>query len=440
MLLKFLLSTFYGIFFFCFPLPAVKASATTGGDVNIFKSLNGIKIIHRKIDKLPIVSICIFAKGGVLFEKKENYGITSLMQSLLTKGTKNRSAEEIAAETESMGTAISAGADKDFATTSISSLKEHILKTAEILSDVIINPAFVESEIKKEKIMAMASLKARKDKIFTVADDISNLSFYGKHPYALPEIGTEEAVKKIKRKDLLDWHKKVYCAENIVISIAGDIDEKEASEVVEKYFKDIPSAKPLGQAETKVEIRKKDTAQKRNFKQAYIMFSYPAPKVGEEDYASLKLLVAALGGRMSGRLFRRLRENLSLAYEVNAFYPTRIDSGRFTFYIGLDKKNIKLARDEFKKIIEEIKTVLIPHQELEETKKYLKGVYMLQRQTVGKRAWYNGFWEIMGKGANYDQKYLTELMAVEAEEIKAAAVKHFSNNSEVIVEIIPKKP
>lgn len=413
-------------------------SLLSGGEVNKFITSNGITVLHREINNLPILSVYIFARGGNLYERKDNYGVTSLALSLITKGTKTRTAEQIAIESENIGTSISAGTDKDFATVGLSVLKEHLDKAIELLSDVVLNPVFPDAEIKKEKTMLLASIETRKDRIFTVADDLSNKTFYGSHPYAVPEIGTKETVRKIDRKKILDFYKDLFTAGNIIISIAGDLTLDEAKRIIERYFSSIAAGAAKTPISAKIKPTKKNVTKKYNFQQAYLMISFPAPSVGEDNYATLKVLNGVLGGRMSGRLFRNLREKLSLAYEVNAFYPTRAQNGKFTLYMGLDAKNIHVAKKELETIINDIKNNTIEETELAETKKYLKGIYSLQRQTVERKAWYNGFWEIMGMGYQYDNKYLETLMSVSAEDIKSAANKYFSDDTKLTVEILPK--
>lgn len=410
-----------------------------GGVVNKFQTSNKITVLHQEVKKLPIITITIFVYGGNIYENKRHYGITSLMASLITKGTKTRTAEQIAVESENIGTSISVGTDKDFATVGISVIKKHLPKAMELLSDVIINPTFPEKEFLKEKTMMLASIRSRKDRIFTVADDLTNQIFFSGHPYSVPEVGTESTVKKIKREDVVMWHKKLFTTQNILISVAGDITLQETTELIEKNFASLPDGPKVEPRKSEIKFRKREIAQKHDFKQAYLMLSYPACKVGEKDYAVLKVLVATLGGRMSGRLFKELREKLSLAYEVNAFYPTQLQYGKFTFYIGVDAKNLDIARDGIYSIINEIKKNGISEKELDETKNYLKGVYLLQRQTVEKKSWYNGFWEVMGLGWRYDERYLRELLSVSTEDLKSAANKYFSPDKEVLVKVIPKK-
>lgn len=409
--------------------------------MNTFKLENGLVVIHREIPRHPVVSVSVFARSGVIIEPQGKRGMTYLTQSLITKGTKTKSAGAIAADSEKIGAGISASSDKDYALVEMDAARQHAEAAAAILADVVINPVFPKAEFDKEKTAAIAAALSRKDRIFTVADDLSNEIFYGDaHPYSSPETGAQSSLSKISREDVVKWHASTYKADNVVISVAGDITLDEARRIITSNFLAMPSGGLLKVPKTiKLSPRKKNSAEaKHAFRQAFLMLSYPAPRVGEPGYAELKLIAGALGSRMSGRLFRELREKRSLAYEVNALYPTRFAESRFAFYIGLDAANIVLARKELGRIIAEVKETGLSDEELAETKRYLSGIWKLQRQTAAKRSFYDGFWTIMGKSPAYDEEYLSRIKSLDNKAVLEAARKFFDDAAAVEIKIMPK--
>lgn len=413
-------------------------AASHGGEVNTFQLNNGLKVIHRQIPGHPVVAISVFARSGALYEPKGKSGITYLTQSLVTKGTKNRTAAQIADDCEKIGISISASADKDYAMVDSASSSEDTAETAALMADVIINPIFPKEEFNKEKTAAIAAARSRKDRIFTVADDLSNEIFYGDvHPYSAPETGTEKSIVKISRGDVIKWHARTYTADNMVITVAGDISADDARAAMERSFGGAPSGKVMKPSKAAAAKKKSAASEKHDFRQAFLMLSYPAPRAGEAGYAELKLIAGALGSRMSGRLFRELREKLSLAYEVNALYPTSVSDAKFTFYIGLDAANVETARSQLRRIISEVKENGLFDDEIAETKRYLAGIWKLQRQTAARRAFYDGFWTIMGKDPSYDEKLPSDINALSKDSIQAAARKYFDEAGEVEIIITP---
>ncbi len=408
---------------------------------------NGITFIHNYNPNQPIVSIVIFLKMGEIYEPKEYEGISELLQSVIIKGTKNRTAEQIAEEVESLGGTISADANEDFSTLSIAVGSRHFDKALEILSDVFKNPIFPKNEIEKEKINIIASILSRKDKIFDVAIDELLYNLYGKkHPYGRKPIKSIRIIKKITQKDLFYWWSKFYGIDrnknNIVIVISGDVEYNFAKETVLKYFSDIPKITLPDIVCYPVKIKNRYIKKKTHFKQGYLMYGYISPSLSRDtlsNYLPLKLINAYLGGGMSGKLFEHLREQHSLCYETNSFYPSRYLDSHFVIYLGLDYERVSIAKNEIEKILNQIVDGrLLTEEELKEVKKKIKGRYLLDHQTNSQQAWYLGFWEIIGLGCEYDQLYLKDLEKISLEEIRDIAKKVFSS-PRTVVELVPKR-
>ncbi|MFC1501202.1 M16 family metallopeptidase [Elusimicrobiota bacterium] len=410
-----------------------------GGNVNSFTLSNGIKVLHKLNTTNPLVSVQVFINCGSLGETPEQAGIAHFTQNMMLYGTKNRTAKQIAQDTEDIGTEITGEAHSDYSSLGISMISKNFDRAVEILSDIIKNPIFPSDEIEKERSNTLASIKARKDRIFSVADDLLNETMYGNHPYSWPGVGKKETVSKFSRENIVKWHKINYVSNNMFIVTAGSISKNDLKNSLEKYFSDIEKNDISSVSHNAPEKLLKEVKKENNkFKQAYLVIGYPAPESDCQDYATLKMLNSYLGGRMSGVLFTELRENLSLAYEVGCAYPTRKEQSKFFFYIGLDKKNIGLAKDRIFKILDNLKKDPIPKKELADTKNHIKGSYLIDHQTIGKQAWYLGWWEIMGKGFKYDEKYIDDLMSVSAKDIQKCVKKYFSDKY-VSVEIIPQK-
>jgi len=398
-----------------------------------------MRVIFKQDLRNPIATLQLFFSGGaVINETEKTAGLASFTHNLLLKGTTSRNAERLADDIDSMGASISADIDYDFADIGISAMNTYFDKSAELLSEIVFHPAFDEKEVIKERGITLAGIKSRQDSIFNTASDRFNKLFYGTHPYSWDESGTMETVSKFKREDVVRWHKDHYSPGQMLLVIIGNIELAGAKITAEKYFGGVVDtqnlAAPLPQAT--VPSSKKEEIKSKKFQQAYLMLGYPAPKVGTDDYSTLKIINYLLGSRMSGRLFTELREKLSLGYEVNCFYPSRRQLSRFVIYLGLEKKNLGLAKKRTREILEDLKKNPVSEQELQDTRNYVSGMYLMDHQTISRQAWYLGWWEIMGMGYNYDEKYLGDLMKVSAADVQKAAQKHF-NDSYVEVEIVP---
>lgn len=400
---------------------------------------NGIILIHKQVKPLPIVGIKLFIRLGSINEPDDIAGITNLTQLLLIKGTKTRTAEQIALELESVGGSISSSSNEDFSEVSISITNKHFNKAMEIMADVLLNPVFPGQELAKEKMVTIAGIKSRKDHIFNVALDLLMKNLYGSHPYSRLTIGSEESVQKITRDDIVNWHKKYYGSPNLLIVVVGNVTLSETKKNIMKYFSQLPVVNPTAVSLPEINIKeRKSIVQKTKFEQAYLMCGFLAPEISNKDFISLKVLDAYLGGGMSSELFQRLREQAGIGYEVDSFYPSRKDKSRYVIYLGLDKTSIPLAKEKINSLITEIKTKHIDTKKLNEVKNYVKGIYLLDHQTASRQAWYFGWWEMLNKGYEYDNQYTTDIDKVTDEGILQAANKYLTDNC-VWVELQPEK-
>jgi predicted Zn-dependent peptidase len=415
---------------------------------NIRKEIlsNGTVFIHKHNPEIPIVSTIIFLKLGSIYDPPKLAGLGNLTQTVIIKGTKNRTASQIAQEIESLGGTISSSISSDYGELYCSVGKKNFEKSIEILSDIFKNPVFPKEEIEKEKTNIIATILSRKDNIHDVADDYLYSEMYRDHPYGRLDIGTVESVKKISRKDLISCWEKFYAVDeksnNLIFVVCGDIEYEVAKNVIEKYFSDLRKTTLPSVKFSTPEIKEKVVTKKQHFNQGYLEYGYLASSLSKENlkhYLATKILNSYLGGGMSGKLFQVLREENSLCYETNSIYPTKLLSGHFIIYLGLDADRLSLAKEKIDEIIAGLKSKkLFTQKDLEETKLKIKGRFLLDHQTSLRQGWYLGFWEIMGLGYDFDEKYIDSLYSISLDDINSVIDKIFSS-PKIVVEIIPEK-
>lgn len=413
------------------------ASMLTSG-VSRVKLDNGLVLIHKKTGPLPIISVNIFLMTGSTSDPQEKLGLMNLVQTLLTKGTRTRSSEQIAVEIESIGGSLGAGCSEDYSSVGLTITKKHLAKGMELLADVFFNPAFPEEELTKEKYMTDISIKTRHDRIFNVAFDLMMENLYGSHPYKNLVQGSTMTLQNITREDVVNRHRQTFGLPNVLITVSGNIGLSETKKLLKKYFSDIQSVSPPQPFYPAPEIKNTNPVQKKKFEQAYLMTGFRVPSVNSPDYIKLKLLNAWLGGGMSSLLFQELREKAGLGYEVHSFYPTRKEESHFVIYIGLDETSIPVAKEKISALLEDLKNKTIDAEKLREIKNYLRGTYLLDHQTSGRQGWYLGWWEVLGKGYGYDDEYLSEIEKLTEKDLQDAARKYF-DGERVVVEVIPEK-
>jgi len=399
-----------------------------------FRLKNNVRIIFKKTDGARTVCARIVTSVSAVSETPDNAGISYLTAKLMRRSTKNRSSGKLAADLEDIGADLFGEADYDICGLGMSFLPEYFGRAADILADVVLNPAFDEKELAFEKQNVLAAFDSRRDSIkTTVLDEFTKL-FYGRMSYAAPVLGVRESVAGITREDLVEWHAYSYNASNILISVAGNIDRRIVEKFLEKYFAAVPDGAefedPVFSMERSNPVRKEI---KGKFGQACMCVGFPAPDVLDGDFVPAKVACVILGARTASRLFAELREKLGLAYEVNSVYPSRKKQSYFAVYIALDKENIDLALKKIDGILKNFCSTAAGTQELDGAKVYIRGLYAMNRQTVGSQSYYYAWREITGQGYEYDDEYLQDVEKVTARDICRVANRMFTGYSLTVI-------
>lgn len=285
-------------------------------DENTIILPNGLKVITIKKDT-RLASINIGVNIGSLYEDEKELGMSHFVEHMLFKGTKNRSNEQLNRELEFLGGDYNAYTDYISTVYSITCLDEEFEKGIELLSDMVLNSSFNEKEMKKEKGVVLSEIKSDKD-------DIEDLSISRTHEYAFHKsalrnsiAGTEEHVKGFKRKQVYDFYKKYYTPDNCVIVTVSAFSHEQMQKIITDLF-----GKWEGKSHKKAKIIKEEnkdivkTTYKSQIEQGTVTYLYAFKEVCEKDKLPLKILSYKLAESSNSILFRELREERGLAYDV----------------------------------------------------------------------------------------------------------------------------
>lgn len=390
---------------------------------------NGIVVIATENSAADIIAARIFFRTGTLYEPAAKSGISNLLATVLTKGTKELSSIEIAERVESVGARLSADTTADYFLMGVKTVSEDFAEILKLTAELIKTPSFPETEIDLERRIAIQGIRSQLEQPFAVAFSQLREIVYQDHPYALSSLGTEETLAAINREDIQEFHQTYFRPDNMIISIAGRIDPEEAIALIEKVFGDwqTPAKSLPNSTRPKVNSEPCEALITQDTQQSIIMLGYPAPKVKDPDYATLKLLNTYLGNGLSSRLFVELREKRGLAYDVSAFYPTRIDDSYFVTYIGTAPQNTATAREGLKMEVDRLATIPLNEDELQAAKNKLLGQYALGKQTNGQIAQVFGWYEALGLGIEFDSRFQENIAAVTVKQAQEVASKYFGD-------------
>jgi zinc protease len=373
-----------------------------------------------------------------LTETHQNNGISRLLASTIIKGTRTRSAQQIAESIESVGGSIGADAGSNTVSVAVSVMKEDLPLGLKILSDVLANATFPASEVALEKDSQLASIKAEEDQITTVARNLIKPRLYGTHPYSLRSNGTPETVTALTPQQLSKYRDQFIVGRNGVLSVFGDVKRDEVLELVKKDFESLPAgelaltnppvASPLT---TSVEA-----FAERQKQQAVIMKGYLGTTVVNADKPALELIEEA-SSDLGSRFFVRIREKLGLAYFVGASNSTGLAPGAFVFYLGTRPDKVDLARHEFDDEISKLATDGLTQVELDRAKAKLLGAEAIRNQSSAAVGGLCATNEIMGLGYDHQKMRAEEIEGVTLDDVRRVAQKYFRDGKSVEVVVGP---
>jgi zinc protease len=414
--------------------PKVAAAA----EIEKFELSNGLRLLVREDRRLPLVAMGAVFRGGLLAETPQTNGITRLMAKVLLKGTKTRTAEQIANQIEAVGGSMSSDAGNNSFNVSVDVTKPDVKLGVELLSDVLLNATMPEKAIAREKEIQIAAIQQEEEQLTSVARNIMRQALFPQHPYALRTNGSVESVQRLTQKDLLEFRDRYVVAKNGVIFVFGDVKAAEVKQLFEKALggmkpgtlalTDVHPAPPLSGIET-VGSRKEKA-------QGVIMVGFRGASISSPDRHALELIDEA-SSDLGSRFFVRIREQMGLAYYVGASQMQGLVPGLFAFYLGTDPQKIEPVKTALLDEIHKLANDGLTNEELERAKKKLIGQQEIANQSNEAFGYQCALEEIYGLGFDYYKRLEHDVDAVRLDDIKRVAAKYFRDQPYVLATVRP---
>lgn len=385
-----------------------------------------------------IVAISIQMKGGKFLEPVR--GTSTLFADLLMKGTEKYSAIELAKALEENGINISFTPSADAFNISVQTTKNQVETAIELLDDMLNNSTFDDIEIEKDRTLTLNKIRQSKDNPLNLAIDGYKSQIYKDSVYSTSYTLMEKSIPNVTREDIKLYQASILNPENIVISVNGNVDKNKLINGFGNMFVD----KKQGKFNyTKYSIPK-ITAYSQKIKKidkqqtAWVILGWQTDGVcNTKDYATLEVINTILGSGMSSRLFRSVREQEGLAYQVGTSYKPNILAGAFNVYVGTNPNTLEKAKEKMLNEINKLKTQFVSDKELKEAKDRLLGEFVIALETNSDKATTIGWFEASGRGYDFIDKYTNLINSVTVSDIVEVANKYFKGN--YVTSIITRK-
>ncbi len=380
---------------------------------------NGMRVVGEIMPGYRSVSMGVWINAGSVYEQGDEIGAAHFIEHMLFKGTAKHSSSEIAEIMDAVGGNLNAFTGKECTCFYGRVLERSLDVISDILADIIGNSLLAPEEIKKEKGVVCEEIAMNEDTPEDIVLETAMAGFYEGDPLERPILGSRESVRSFTHDGLVKYMDRLYKPDNMVISVAGNFNDKELMKILNNSFTAIGSADRndvefgIHKPGKRVKFVKKD------IEQTHICMCLPGfKKDTKESYAQL-LFTNAMGGSMSSRLFRRIREESGLAYSVYA-YPTAYgNSGLITLYAGTSAENSLTVMEM---MLDEIKTTGregITKAELARAKNQIISSFLMAQESTAARSSSIGRTELL-HGRHYSEdEIIGKIEAVTMDDIEA---------------------
>jgi predicted Zn-dependent peptidase len=346
---------------------------------------NGLVIVTEHMPHVRSVSFGVFLRIGSRYETLEKNGITHFIEHALFKGTRKRSAAQIAEESDALGGHLDAFTGREMVGFYTKVLDQHLARAFELVADLVTSPAFEASDIEKERNVILEEIKMVEDTPDDLVFEIFSKKFYPEHSLGRPILGTPTTLKRFRRKQVQEYYDCVYRADNLLIAAAGNLRHEEVIGLAQEYFGHLSAGETThvsGEPRAKPHITLRHKAE---LEQSHLVIGAPCPSLLSADRYITHILTLILGGGMSSRLFQSIREDRGLAYTVFSSISPFTDSGYLSIYAAASTEQltetIAATMDELRRI----KVERVGEEELERTKDQLKSSLMLNLESTSAR-------------------------------------------------------
>lgn len=392
---------------------------------------NGLRVITVPMPSLESVTVTVWVKTGSRSENAKNNGVSHFLEHMFFKGTTNRpTAKQIAEEIDQIGGVQNAGTSKEYTEYYIKCRADKIEVAFDLLSDMTLNSLLDAKEIEREKGTIIEEIRMYEDTPMMNIGEVFEGLIYSGHTLGMDIAGTEKTVNGMKRSDFIDYRSSHYYANNMILTVAGGVTEKEVLALSEKYFSKLTTNGQKSESKPFVASQNSPQVKLHNKKkeQAHVILGFRADGKNYKNKYAQTLLATILGGGMSSRMFTEVRERRGLAYSIRTSMDRNTDVGYLGTYAGLDTKRaveaVKVMLNEHYSLINN-PNLKISDAELLKSKEFLKGHLALALEDTSDVSSFFGDQELFYQKVLTPEEVFKEIDKVTMNEVNFEAKRLF---------------
>jgi predicted Zn-dependent peptidase len=422
---------------------AVLIAAATGASADSPKRLrlpNGLRVVLKPTFATDVVAIELLLDVSAADEPADQQGLRYLLQRLLLRGTASESGERMARRLAEVGGVAEATVGLDYVEIYALTPADGFETALEIIAEAAQSPALAPVEFEAQRRAAQETARAARDDPFQETYLAFREALYRDHPYGKLTLGAPGSLAGITRDDLALFHQRNYVPNRAVLAICGGVGEARVMAAVRQAFSDWSPGLPTPERHLPpVQLTMSDvSARERPVRRAHLMIGFPAPAAAEDGYYAVQVIDSILGGGATGRLTRRLRDELGLVYDISSFHPTLAGESHFAVYAVTEQYQLEAVKAAVLDLIADLQNRPVSEAELSRAKAYLLGSYALSHQRMKDEAYALAWYEILGLGVDFAGRYTAAVSAVTSGQVQEAARELFQHL--VLAVMLPSTP
>ncbi len=384
---------------------------------------NGLTIITEEMQHIRSVSIGVWIKTGSRDEDPQFNGISHFIEHMVFKGTRQRTAEDIARQVDSIGGNMDAFTAKECVCFNMKVLDEHVPIALDVLSDLVLHPTFAQTDITRERGVILEEIKMDEDNPDYLVHEIFTQNFWKDHPLGKPILGTKETVRKFEQAVVFDTYSQRFNPANLIIAAAGNINHDRFVDVVVQHFQHMrPASNGYHSVPPKV-VPRIIMRNKKALEQVQICIGVPSHPIAHEKRYASYILNTVLGGGMSSRLFQNIRERQGLVYAIYSDLNPYRDTGCLGVYAGTSRESATRVVESVIAEFRDLKSAPVPAEELRRCKDQLKGSLMLSLESSTAR-----MSNLARQEMYFDRFYSLDELIERIEEVSAHDLQHLAHD------------
>ena len=400
---------------------------------------NGLTVVSEHMPGVRSVAFGAWVRAASLHEPREKMGVSHLLEHMVFKGTRRRSAKQIALELEALGGSLDAYTSREHTVYQARVLDEHLDVAADVIGDFVFAPLLRNADLELERKVVLEEIGMVDDTPDDLVYELHSEVLWGPHPYGYSILGTRDSVSSLRTADLEALHERAYHPGQLIVAASGNVDHDALLATLERTGWTARSGGNSARLTVPAPVAEPPSRKhvSRDGAQTHVVVGSPTVAHGDPRRHAVVLLSAMLGGGMSSRMFQRVREELGLAYSVYTFQSFHADVGLHGVYVGTGPETARQALDAIETELADVAAKGLPEEELAMGKSQLKGQLTLSLESVTSRMYRCAGVELYGEPYRTLDEMLALIDGITPEQVASAARDFFAPEKQTVVSLGP---